>query len=187
MRLFLSHRIITTFASGNSVVSFRYSFSPRNLLLQVAFIERESQYGSCSLSRFVERGGRRKMFERFNVVPSARVLPVQNSQGMVSCRGSVPRKKRIRATTRYTEYCRRPEKLLCRSPKSVPPFKISPSPHKNAAKKMQLHSAEENAAKKIHLLSGYTFVSKNSIFLREYPRYCRNMDILGKAATPLSL
>ena len=89
MRLFLSHRIITTFASGNSVVSFRYSFSPRNLLLQVAFIERESQYGSCSLSRFVERGGRRKMFERFNVVPPARVLPVQNSQGTVSCRGSV--------------------------------------------------------------------------------------------------
>ena len=69
MRLFLSHRIITTFASGNSVVSFRYSFSPRNLLLQVAFIERESQYGSCSLSKFVERGGRRKMFERFNAVP----------------------------------------------------------------------------------------------------------------------
>ena len=112
MRLFLSHRIITTFASGNSVVSFRYSFSPRNLLLQVAFIERESQYGSCSLSRFVERGGRRKMFERFNVVPSARVLPVQNSQGMVSCRGSVPRKKRIRATTRDAGYCRRPKVQL---------------------------------------------------------------------------
>ena len=127
------------------------------------------------------------MFERFNVVPPARVLPVQNSQGTVSCRGSVPRKKCIRATTRYTEYCRRPEKLLCRSPKSVPPFKISPSPHKNAAKKMQLHSAEENAAKKIHFPSGYTFVSKKSIFLREYPYACRRVDILGKAATPLSL
>lgn len=39
----------------------------------------------------------------------------------------------------------------------------------------------------MHLPDGDTFVPQKSLFLREYPYSCRSVDILGKAATPLSL
>ena len=58
------------------------------------------QYNPCSPT-----GARERCLKGFNVVPPARVLLVQNSQGMVSCRGVAPRKKRIRATTRDAGYC----------------------------------------------------------------------------------
>ena len=68
-------------------------------------------------------GGAQKVNDRTSS-PPARVLPVQNSRKTVFCGSAALHKRHIRATTRYADCCRRPDRLLCRS------SKIPPPPHK---------------------------------------------------------